>query len=104
MLTEYNWPGNVRELQHCIERLAALHTDGVLEVSDFAVALPEPHGQRQSRAAVAGCSRRLEESGRYIGRRGVQARATAETANGKPSPPPSMRPTDSGSAPPSSSG
>jgi sigma-54 dependent transcriptional regulator, flagellar regulatory protein len=35
MLTEYKWPGNVRELQHCLERLAALHTDGVLEVSDL---------------------------------------------------------------------
>ncbi len=28
LLMSYDWPGNVRELKHCIERMAALHSEG----------------------------------------------------------------------------
>jgi DNA-binding NtrC family response regulator len=28
LLHSYEWPGNVRELKHCIERMAALHSEG----------------------------------------------------------------------------
>jgi DNA-binding NtrC family response regulator len=27
----YDWPGNVRELKHCIERMAAMHSEGAME-------------------------------------------------------------------------
>jgi transcriptional regulator with GAF, ATPase, and Fis domain len=28
LLLSYDWPGNVRELKHCMERMAALHSEG----------------------------------------------------------------------------
>src|SRR5579872_1583156 len=31
-LMDYDWPGNVRELQHAIDRMAALYSEGGLEV------------------------------------------------------------------------
>jgi DNA-binding NtrC family response regulator len=34
----YNWPGNVRELKHYIDRMSAMHSEGVLQISD----LPTP--------------------------------------------------------------
>ncbi|MGA3237406.1 MAG: sigma-54 dependent transcriptional regulator [Bryobacteraceae bacterium] len=30
-LLAYDWPGNVRELKHCIERMAAMHSEGAME-------------------------------------------------------------------------
>jgi DNA-binding NtrC family response regulator len=27
----YDWPGNVRELKHCIDRMAAMHSEGAME-------------------------------------------------------------------------
>ncbi len=35
----YAWPGNVRELKHCIERVAALNSDGALQMADLPSAL-----------------------------------------------------------------
>jgi DNA-binding NtrC family response regulator len=35
----YDWPGNVRELQHCVERMVALRSEGVLRMSDMPSAL-----------------------------------------------------------------
>jgi DNA-binding NtrC family response regulator len=35
----YDWPGNVRELKHCIERLNALQSEGVLQMADLPTAL-----------------------------------------------------------------
>ena len=35
----YDWPGNVRELKHCIERMAALHSEGALQMADLPSAL-----------------------------------------------------------------
>src|ERR1035441_8272629 len=33
-LLAYDWPGNVRELQHCLDRMAALHSEGALQRSE----------------------------------------------------------------------
>jgi DNA-binding NtrC family response regulator len=30
----YDWPGNVRELRHCVERMAALRSEGQLRLAD----------------------------------------------------------------------
>jgi len=38
-LRSYDWPGNVRELKHCLERMAALHSEGALQVADLPSAL-----------------------------------------------------------------
>jgi DNA-binding NtrC family response regulator len=38
-LEGYDWPGNVRELKHCIDRLIALHSEGVLAMADLPSAL-----------------------------------------------------------------
>jgi DNA-binding NtrC family response regulator len=27
----YDWPGNVRELKHCVDRMAAMHSEGAME-------------------------------------------------------------------------
>jgi DNA-binding NtrC family response regulator len=35
----YHWPGNVRELKHCIDRLTAMNSDGVLQMADLPTAL-----------------------------------------------------------------
>jgi transcriptional regulator of acetoin/glycerol metabolism len=35
----YDWPGNVRELKHCIDRMAAVQSDGVLQLADMPSAL-----------------------------------------------------------------
>jgi DNA-binding NtrC family response regulator len=45
-LVAYDWPGNVRELKHCIDRMSALHSEGVLNMAD----LPSPlqYGQPAS--------------------------------------------------------
>ena len=39
LLESYDWPGNVRELQHCVERMMALRSEGVLRMSDMPSAL-----------------------------------------------------------------
>jgi transcriptional regulator with GAF, ATPase, and Fis domain len=36
---DYDWPGNVRELKHCIDRLNALQSEGVLQMADLPTAL-----------------------------------------------------------------
>jgi DNA-binding NtrC family response regulator len=38
-LLSYDWPGNVRELKHAIDRMAALHSEGALQVCDMPSAL-----------------------------------------------------------------
>jgi DNA-binding NtrC family response regulator len=43
MFHDYDWPGNVRELKHCIERLAALHSDSGLQMADLPSALQYHH-------------------------------------------------------------
>jgi DNA-binding NtrC family response regulator len=39
MFASYDWPGNVRELQHCVERLAAMQSEGALQMADLPTAL-----------------------------------------------------------------
>jgi len=31
MMLAYDWPGNVRELKHCIDRMAAMYSEGAME-------------------------------------------------------------------------
>jgi DNA-binding NtrC family response regulator len=38
-LLSYDWPGNVRELKHCIDRMAAVHSEGVMQMADMPSAL-----------------------------------------------------------------
>jgi DNA-binding NtrC family response regulator len=33
LLQSYEWPGNVRELKHCIDRMAAMYSDGAAELA-----------------------------------------------------------------------
>jgi DNA-binding NtrC family response regulator len=35
----YDWPGNVRELKHCIDRLCALHTEGMPQLANLPTTL-----------------------------------------------------------------
>jgi DNA-binding NtrC family response regulator len=38
-LTAYDWPGNVRELKHCVDRMAALFSEGALQMADMPSAI-----------------------------------------------------------------
>jgi DNA-binding NtrC family response regulator len=38
-LQSYDWPGNVRELKHCLDRMAALQSEGVVQSADMPSAL-----------------------------------------------------------------
>src|ERR1017187_10547972 len=38
-LQSYDWPGNVRELKHCLDRMAALQSEGVVQRADMPSAL-----------------------------------------------------------------
>src|SRR5579885_3167118 len=42
----YHWPGNVRELKHCVERMAALHSDGIVNFADLPSGLLNHHRSR----------------------------------------------------------
>jgi DNA-binding NtrC family response regulator len=54
LLAEYDWPGNVRELQHCVERMVAMRSEGVLRMSDMPSALQTHAAAREvARLAVA---------------------------------------------------
>jgi DNA-binding NtrC family response regulator len=39
VLESYDWPGNVRELKHCVERMAAMQSEGALQMADLPSAL-----------------------------------------------------------------
>jgi DNA-binding NtrC family response regulator len=39
VLLSYDWPGNVRELKHCVERMAAMQSEGALQMADLPSAL-----------------------------------------------------------------
>jgi DNA-binding NtrC family response regulator len=51
-MLSYPWPGNVRELKHSIDRMALLHSEGVLQMADLPSALANHH-----RRAEAGLGR-----------------------------------------------
>jgi DNA-binding NtrC family response regulator len=38
-MMSYDWPGNVRELKHCVDRMAALRSEGALQMDDMPSAL-----------------------------------------------------------------
>ena len=38
-MMNYDWPGNVRELKHCVDRMAALRSEGALQMYDLPTAL-----------------------------------------------------------------
>jgi DNA-binding NtrC family response regulator len=38
-LTSYDWPGNVRELKHCVDRMAAMFSEGALQMPDMPSAI-----------------------------------------------------------------
>jgi len=39
LFQQYDWPGNIRELKHCIDRLAAMQSEGALQMADLPTAL-----------------------------------------------------------------
>ena len=41
-MLSYDWQGNIRELQHCLDRMAALSSEGALQTADLPSAL-QPH-------------------------------------------------------------
>ncbi|HTX38803.1 MAG TPA: sigma-54 dependent transcriptional regulator [Bryobacteraceae bacterium] len=57
-LLSYDWPGNVRELQHCLERLAALRSEGALRLSD----LPSALVQHEAAASLDALSQVVHEN------------------------------------------
>src|SRR6202050_350138 len=56
-LQAYDWPGNVRELKHCIERMAAMHSEGAMED-----ALPSALLYARSAASLHQLSEAVDES------------------------------------------
>jgi len=53
---DYDWPGNVRELKHCIERLAALNSEGGLQMADLPSALQYDRAARSAKTLAAAAS------------------------------------------------
>ena len=39
VMQSYDWPGNIRELKHCVERMAAMQSEGALRMADMPSAL-----------------------------------------------------------------
>jgi DNA-binding NtrC family response regulator len=56
-LLAYDWPGNVRELKHCIERMAAMHSEGAMDD-----ALPSALLYARSAASLSQLSEAVDES------------------------------------------
>jgi transcriptional regulator with GAF, ATPase, and Fis domain len=50
VLIAYDWPGNVRELKHCVERMAAMKSEGALQMAD----LPSALQYHQASSGLAG--------------------------------------------------
>ncbi len=68
-LKQYPWPGNIRELANLVERLAIMHPNGIIGVSELPEKfrlVDEPHPERY--------------------RRGARDTATADTASAAPLP------------------
>jgi DNA-binding NtrC family response regulator len=53
VLLSYDWPGNVRELKHCIDRMAAVQSEGALQMADLPSAL-QHHQQAASLQDLSG--------------------------------------------------
>ncbi|MDE3166331.1 MAG: sigma-54-dependent Fis family transcriptional regulator [Acidobacteriota bacterium] len=52
LFQSYDWPGNVRELRNCVERLAAMHSEGALQLAG----LPSPLQYQHSANNLANLS------------------------------------------------
>lgn len=52
-LFAYDWPGNVRELKHCVDRIAALSSEGVLHTADLPSQLQNLRAAQQPQYFVA---------------------------------------------------
>jgi DNA-binding NtrC family response regulator len=59
-LLSYDWPGNVRELKNCVERMAAMHSEGVLQLADLPSAL-QNHQASSMTPQFAEASERVPE-------------------------------------------
>jgi DNA-binding NtrC family response regulator len=59
LFQRYEWPGNVRELKHCIDRLCAMQSEGVLEMGD----LPTSLLYRRASEGIRQLSHALEPGG-----------------------------------------
>jgi DNA-binding NtrC family response regulator len=56
VLQSYDWPGNVRELRHCVERMAAMQSEGALQMAD----LPSALQYHQAGSGLEGLSQAVE--------------------------------------------
>jgi DNA-binding NtrC family response regulator len=56
VLLSYDWPGNVRELKHCVERMAAMQSEGALQMAD----LPSALQYHQSASVIGSLSNAVE--------------------------------------------
>src|SRR5262249_53727829 len=45
-LLAYDWPGNIRELKHCIDRMAAMHSEGEIQLADLPSQLLYQHSAK----------------------------------------------------------
>jgi DNA-binding NtrC family response regulator len=62
-LVSYDWPGNVRELQHCLDRIAALHSEGALQMADLPSALQYQRVSGELRSPSAAVADPVGEAG-----------------------------------------
>jgi DNA-binding NtrC family response regulator len=53
LFESYDWPGNVRELKHCVERMAAMQSEGALQMADLPSALQYHHASTMGIAGLA---------------------------------------------------
>jgi DNA-binding NtrC family response regulator len=59
VLRSYDWPGNVRELKHCMERMAAMRSEGALQMADMPSALQN----YQASAGIESLAEAVERGG-----------------------------------------
>jgi DNA-binding NtrC family response regulator len=62
-MTSYDWPGNVRELKHAIDRMAALHSEGALQVFELPSALQQHLAASSLDPSLQRLSAALDEDG-----------------------------------------
>jgi DNA-binding NtrC family response regulator len=60
-LLSYDWPGNVRELKHAVDRMAALHSEGALQLFELPSALQQHMAAPSLEASLGRLSAALDE-------------------------------------------